>query len=126
MDEVYCGKQEPSLAIIKAVAQFANQSAPTIDQIDTGGAERGFDDSAKLLRESKALCMTESYYGDENLFDRRWKDMNSTGRTPDAFCHRAWLQVAPGLPRPLDGGGGDGRVCQGPPGRSGVARYRHL
>ena len=79
MDEVFCANEEPSPAIVKAVAQFRNLVGPDyLLTIYTSGAERGFGDSAKLLRESKALCMTESYYGDEKLFSKRWQDEHQT------------------------------------------------
>ncbi len=102
MDEVYCGKQEPSPAIIEAVAQFRKIVGPDyLITIYTSGAERGFDDSAKLLRESKALCMTESYYGDEKLFGKRWKDMKQYG-----LEHQTLFAIGPGFKLRLD--------CHGP------------
>jgi hypothetical protein len=93
MDEVYCGKQEPSPAIIEAVAQF--RKLVGLDYLITiyaSGAERGFGDSAKLLRESKALCMTESYYGDEKLFGKRWQDMKQYG-----LEHQTLFAIGPGF-----------------------------
>jgi hypothetical protein len=93
MDEVYCGKQEPTPAIIEAVAQFRKMVGPDyLITIYTSGAEHGFGDSAKLLRESKALCMTESYYGDEKLFGKRWKDMKQYG-----LEHQTLFAIGPGF-----------------------------
>jgi len=86
LDEVYCGKQDPTPAIIEAVAQFRKIVGPDyLITIYTSGAERGFGDSAKLLKESKALCMTESYYGDEKLFSKRWQDMKQYGLAPQTL-----------------------------------------
>jgi hypothetical protein len=80
MDEVFCANEEPSPAIVEAVAQFRKLvGLDYLITIYTSGAERGFDKSGRLLRESKALCMTESYYGDEKLFAKRWQDMKQYG-----------------------------------------------
>jgi hypothetical protein len=93
MDEVYCGKQDPSPAIIEAVAQFRKIVGPDYPlTIYTSGAERGFGGSAELLRESKALCMTESYYGDEKLFAKRWQDMKQYG-----LEHQTLFAIGPGF-----------------------------
>ena len=93
MDEVFCANEEPSPAIVEAVAQFRKIVGPDyLITIYTSGAERGFGDSAKLLRESKALCMTESYYGDEKLFGKRWQDMKQYG-----LEHQTLFAIGPGF-----------------------------
>lgn len=45
----------------------------------TGGAEKGFDAGAKLLRQSHAICMIESYYSDDKMFLGRWNAMKRYG-----------------------------------------------
>lgn len=80
LDEVFCGNVEPNPAIIEAVALYRKAvGADATLAVYSGGAETGFDASAKLLKDSKALCMIESYWGDEDLFAKRWQDMKQYG-----------------------------------------------
>jgi hypothetical protein len=80
LDEVFCANVEPNPAIIEAVALYRkNVGADATLAVYSGGAEKGFDTSAGLLKDSKALCMIESYWGDEDLFAKRWQDMKQYG-----------------------------------------------
>ncbi len=80
MDEMYFAPEAPSPALAEAVALMRKKAGRDyVISVYSSGAEKGFDNGAGLLRESQALCMIESYYGDDKLFLKRWNDMKQYG-----------------------------------------------
>jgi N-acetyl-beta-hexosaminidase len=80
VDEMYCGPNPVNLALSGAVALLRKSAgADCVISVYSGGAEKGFDAGAKLLLENKALCMIESYYGDDKAFLSRWNAMKKYG-----------------------------------------------
>jgi hypothetical protein len=80
LDEMYCGPEAPTPAICEAVALLRrDRGTDFLISVYTSGATKGFEEGARRLRDSRALCMIESYYGDDALFRARWNAMKEYG-----------------------------------------------
>lgn len=80
LDEVYCAPEAPSPAIVQAIALLRKKVGEEyVISVYSSGTVKGFDAEAKLLRESRAICLIESYYGDDDLFQARWNALARYG-----------------------------------------------